>query len=111
MARHVLGTRERRYRVETPHDVTAWVADEIDSMASGWVPLTSEREPDGCLRVLYGLLPPELSGPADAEYGGSGNARVATAPILHPPMGAGWGLALVLALVTFLASFAMFVRP
>ena len=111
MARHVLGTREKRYRVDTPHEVSAWVADEIDTMAGAWVPLTSERESDVCLRVLYGRLPPELSDAPDGEFGRAGDARIAATPILHTPIDTGWGIVLVLALVTFLVSFAMFVRP
>ena len=111
MARHVVGTREKRYRVDTPHEVSAWVADEIDTMACGWVPLTSERETDGCLRVLYGRLPPELSGVLDTSTSGAGQARSTAVPILHPPIDASRGAVVVLALCAFLVSFAVFARP
>lgn len=111
MARHVLGTRERRYRVDSAHEVAAWVTDEIDAMAGGWVPLASEREADGGLRVLYGRLPAELS---DASQGGparSGNAPGTGAPILPAALDAGWGVVFVFALCTFLISFALLARP
>ena len=111
MPRHVVGTREKRYRVDTPHEVSAWVADEIDSMAGGWVPLTSERESDGCLRVLYGRLPPELSSAMDRGAGGSAQARTTAMPILHTPIDAGRGAVMVFALCAFLVSFALFARP
>jgi hypothetical protein len=110
MTRHVVGTREKRYRVDTPREVSAWVADEIDTIAGGWIPLTSGRETDGCLRVLYGRLPPELSDATLPDPARSGNAAVNSAPILHTPLDAGWGVVLVLALCTFLVSFAMFAR-
>jgi hypothetical protein len=111
MARHVVGTREKRYRVDTPHEVSAWVTDEIDTMAGGWVPLTSEREPDGCLRVLYGRLPPELSDTVASGQARPGDAQVSSAPILHTPLDAGWGAVVMLALCTFLVSFVLFARP
>jgi len=111
MVRHVVGTREKRYRVDTPSEVSAWVADEIDTMAGGWVPLTSERESDGCLRVLYGRLPPELSGAVDPGIGGSARVRSTAVPILHTPIDAGRGAVLVFALCTFLMSFVLFARP
>lgn len=56
----VMGTREKRYRVETRDDLTAWVDDEIDTMADGWLPISSELQPDGSMRVIYGRLPDEL---------------------------------------------------
>jgi hypothetical protein len=107
MARHVVGTREKRYRVDTPRDVSAWVADEIDTMAGGWVPLASERESDGCLRVLYGKLPPELSGVVGGTIGPV-PAGATRGQILQTPLDAGWGVVLVFALCTFLISFAVF---
>jgi hypothetical protein len=109
MPRHVVGTREKRYRVDTPPDVSAWVADEIDIIEGGWIPLTSQREPDGCLRVLYGRLPPELSAPVSG-VDAAATAKVGSTPILQTPLGAGWGLVLVLALGAFLVSFAMFAQ-
>ena len=56
----VMGTREKHYRVETRDDLTAWVDDEIDTMADGWLPISSELQPDGSMRVLFGRLPDEL---------------------------------------------------
>ena len=56
----VRGTRAKHYRVETRHDLTAWVDDEIDTMAEGWLPISSELQPDGSMRVLYGKLPDQL---------------------------------------------------
>ena len=38
----VMGTREKHYRVETRHDLTAWVDDEIDTMAEGCLLYTSD---------------------------------------------------------------------
>jgi hypothetical protein len=113
MAWQVMGTREKRYRVDTPRQVAAWVADEIETIGSGWLPMSSGRDPDGSLRVLYGGLPPELVEPdPDGTFGpgGTGGARD---PILHTPAAAGQGAVLlaILSLCLFLATFAMFLRP
>ncbi len=110
MAWQVVGTREKRYQVGTPHEVAAWVADEIDIMGGGWVPLASERERDGSLRVLYGRLPPELTDPRASGASGPGPAKATEGPVLHTPIDAGWGALMVLAFCTFLASLALFAR-
>ena len=65
----VMGTREKHYRVKTRHDLTAWVDDEIDTMAEGWLPISSELQPDGMMRVLYGKLPQELDASAERDPG------------------------------------------
>ena len=65
----VIGTREKHYRVETRADLTAWVDDEIATIDEGWLPISSELEPDGSMRVLYGRLPAELDAPADQDTG------------------------------------------
>jgi hypothetical protein len=61
MPYQVTGTRELTYRVGTADEVAGWVADELDTMSQGWVPLTSERCRDGSLRVVYGRLPDEAT--------------------------------------------------
>jgi hypothetical protein len=113
MAWQVVGTRERRYRVDTPRQVAAWVADEIETMRSGWLPLSSGRDPDGSLRVLYGGLPPELVDPEPGGPEGPEGAGSRGDPILHTPTDAGRGAVLlaILSLCLFLATFAMFLRP
>src|SRR6187397_1712070 len=110
MAWRVVGVREERYRVDTPVQVSAFVADEIDTIAGGWVPLASERESDGCLRVLYGRLPPELSSVSDTRTTRAADARGAAGPILHTPIDLGWGVVVMLAVCAFLVSFALFAR-
>jgi hypothetical protein len=63
----VMGTREKHYRVETLHDLTAWVDDEIGEIGAGWLPIASETQPDGSMRVVYGRLPQELDALADQD--------------------------------------------
>jgi len=110
MAWRVVGVREQRYRVDTPVAVAAFVADEIDTIAGGWVPLASERESDGCLRVLYGRLPPELSAASDDGTRRASDARSAEATILRTPFDLGWSVVVMLAVCAFLLSFALFAR-
>jgi hypothetical protein len=62
----VTGTRERIHPARTSEDAVGEVADEIEPMGPGWVALTSERRPDGSLRVIYGRLPDE-AGHTDVE--------------------------------------------
>src|SRR6186997_1542341 len=104
MGWRVNGVREERYRVDTPLEVSAFVADEIDTIAGGWMPLASERESDGCLRVLYGRLPPELGCAKDAPTSGPSDAQSAVGPVLHTPIDLGWGVVVMLALCAFLIS-------
>ncbi len=62
----VTGTRERFYPARTPAEVSDQEEQEAEAHAHGWVPLTSEREADGTLRVLYG----RLAGAPDGEAAG-----------------------------------------
>jgi hypothetical protein len=62
MAWEVAGTRAKTYRVDTPDGVRAWVDDEVDLITQGWMPLTSDRQADGSLRVVYGDASPRPSG-------------------------------------------------
>jgi hypothetical protein len=101
----VTGLRDKRYRVETPDQVSAWVADEIDTMTHGWMPLASEREADGSMRVTYGMLPPALRDtprpaiPAAPVIGGTtGDAVLA-------------GLAMLLAVVGIATAFGLLPHP
>ena len=64
MTWRVIGTRDRRYRVDTPDEIASWVDDELDSIHDGWVPLTSDRAADGSLRVTYGRTSPAEGAPA-----------------------------------------------
>jgi hypothetical protein len=107
----VMGTREKRYRVETPGDVMAWVDDEIECITAGWLPLASDLEPDGSMRVLYGQLPSELTG---AENAGARLApEDARAPKRVAPTGmrVGWGISILLTLGTFLAPLVVLAKP
>ena len=110
MAWQVVGTREKWYRVDTLSEVSAWIDDEIATINAGWLPLASERAPDGSLRVLYGGLRPELS---DRKPAGAGEADTPRDPILHTPTDAGKGAVMlaILTLALVLATFAMFLRP
>jgi len=113
MSWQVVGTRERRYRVDTPLEVSAWVDDEIATIKAGWLPLASEREADGSLRVLYGGLPPALSDGEPDETGASGATATRGYPILHTPTDAGRGavVLVILGLCLFVATLAGFVWP
>jgi hypothetical protein len=102
MAWLVAGTRDKRYRVDTLDQVTAWVEDEIDTMTQGWIPLTSQREPDGALRVTYGRLPPDRSDAATSL------------PHVPPPSVAPheaiWGVGTLIVLVGIAMTFALVAR-
>jgi hypothetical protein len=106
----VIGTRERRYRVETLGEVAAWVDDEVDAMRAGWLPLSSQIEADGGLRVLYGQLPPdahESQDPPVPDDVGADSER----PILHTPAGVGWGMGVLLTMAVFMLAIVMLLKP
>jgi hypothetical protein len=96
----VTGTRERFYPARTPAEVSDQEEQEAEAHAHGWVPLTSEREADGTLRVLYG----RLAGAPDGEAG----------PEVAAPEDRGqraaWRLAVILALCVLVTIFALFAR-
>jgi hypothetical protein len=91
----------------------AWVADEIESMRSGWLQLSSGRDPDGSLRVLYGGLSPELVDPEPDGSHGSAETGSPRDPILHTPTDAGRGAVMLamLSLCLLLATVGMFLPP
>ena len=101
----VAGTREKVYRVRTPDEVSAWVADAIDAMTQGWVPLASEPVSDGSVRAIYGKV---------CEPGDVGRARTSGAPVVQrpPDAAARWGaLVALLALLAVLTMVAAFAEP
>ncbi len=98
-------TQEKLYGVDTPELVSAWVADETDSMTRGWVPLTSDLQSHGSLRVIYGRVWPELHDPGTvlpfaapaAEDPSDGSARLG-------------GLTALIALLAIVTTYAVFAR-
>jgi hypothetical protein len=107
MAWQVAGTRDRLYRVDTPDEVTSWVADEIESITDGWIPLASGRELDGSLRVTHGDVSSSAPPPDDAPPNGS---PVVQAPRYAEDVRLGGWVAL-LALLAILTTFAVMAKP
>jgi hypothetical protein len=66
MSLMVAGTRVREYRADTPGGLESWIADEGALLTEGWIPLTSDREPNGSLRVIYGDVRGAAEPPAAA---------------------------------------------
>ena len=107
------GTRERSYRVGTADEMAAWVDDEIDTLTQGWIPLTSERQPDGSLRVLYGRLPADMDVvPKDVGVPTAAPAGYSPATHHRPPVDALLGgVAMLLAVVGVAFAFGLLAHP
>ena len=103
----VTGTHDKRYRVDTAEEIASWVADEVASITTGWMPLTSGRDSDGSLRVTYGRTPLTSTGPSspvDAGPAGLVDTLRRDRVLLH-----GWKV--LAAAVVFVATVALLARP
>jgi hypothetical protein len=60
-------TRDMVYRVDVPERIPSWISDQVDALAEGWIPLASDPQGDGWVRVTY----EEVSSPSGTQGAGS----------------------------------------
>ena len=46
-------TRDVVYRVDVPERIPSWISDQVHALAEGWIPLASDPQGDGWVRVTY----------------------------------------------------------
>jgi hypothetical protein len=102
MTAPVARRRDELYRADAPNGIPSWVADQVNALSEGWVPVASDSDGDGWLRVTY------EAGPRVRVR------RPPPGPVVEEPLAdeSARGLvAAILAVLLIVAGFAIAVRP
>jgi hypothetical protein len=105
MAREVGGTRDQLYRADEAGQIPSWVSDQVNALTEGWMPLASDRQADGWLRVTYGDVSPDRVSPTAPPP----DVPVGQGPLIGGDVHLG-GWATLLVVVAIVTTFAIMAK-